>query len=496
MPQNLNSEENVSSSLGNIIARNTVFVTIGNLTLKALNFVFAVYIVRSLGDARFGQYSTVLAFVGLFQIFAELGVSQYVRREIARDRSKTQAYVWNLLVIRLLLAFVGIGAITGGAYALGYPPELVLGIFIYTFGFILSAIDVPLDTVLWANERMDYLTLMNIASQVTFIVFGALFLFSGLSFVWLIIASLISILPRIAIAAWAISKHAFLKWKFEVNSHIWWLLIRAGIPFGLISLALTIDYSVDTLMLERFVEYEEVGWYNVAYQLTRSLLFFFSGFSVAMVPSLSRTYIQDRQAVERWYYRSVKFIVLSSIPIALGGMLVAFPLVDFLFTEEFTPSAMALRIIIWDLPFLMFASFCGNMTTVVAEEKSAARVYGISAVANIVLNLIFIPRFGFLGAAATTVVTDIVISIQFYFLLKRKLKMPDIKMAVAGVMFASVIMGFAVWTVNHTHLFLQIGLGGAVYILLVFALRLIDKEEKSMIARFVMKPIRRFAESR
>jgi O-antigen/teichoic acid export membrane protein len=261
-------------------------------------------------------------------------------------------------------------------------------------------------------------------------------------------------------------------------------------------LALTIDYSVDTLMLERFVEYEEVGWYNVAYQLTRSLLFFFSGFSVAMVPSLSRTYVQDRPAVELWYYRSVKFIVLSSIPIALGGMLVAFPLIGFLFTDEFMPSALALRIIIWDLPFLMFASFCGNMTTVVAEEKMAARVYGISAVANIILNLIFIPRFGFLGAAATTVATDIVISIQFYFLLKRKLNLPDIKPVVAGVLAASALMGLVVWMANDFHLFIQIGLGGAVYSLLVFVFRLLDKDEKNMIARFVMKPIRRFAESR
>jgi O-antigen/teichoic acid export membrane protein len=496
MSHNPVPEASPSASLGNIIAKNTIFVTLGNLTLKALNFVFAVYVVRSLGDARFGQYTTVLAFVGLFQIFAELGVSQYVRREIARDRSKTQAYVWNLLVIRVLLALVGIGAITGGAFAIGYPSELVLGIFIYTVGFLLSAIDMPLDTVLWANERMDYLTLINIASQITFIIFGALFLFSGLSFIWLIIASLISILPRIVISIWAISKHALLNWKFEVNPRLWPILIRAGIPFGLISLALTIDYSVDTLMLERFVEYEEVGWYNVSYSLTRSLLFFFSGFSVAMVPSLSRTYIQDRLAVERWYYRSVKFIILSSLPIAVGGMLVAFPLIRFLYTEQFDPSALALRIIIWDLPFLMFASFCGNMTTVVAEEKSAARVYGISAVANIILNLIFIPRFGFLGAAATTVATDIVISFQFYFLLKRKLNLPDIKPALVRVSGASVLMGVAVWLAKDYHLFVQIGIGVVVYFLLVFAFRLLDKDEKSMIARFVMKPIRRFAESR
>jgi O-antigen/teichoic acid export membrane protein len=484
------------SSLGSTIAKNTVFVTIGNLALKLLNFLFAVYVVRSLGDARFGQYSIVLAFVGLFQIFAELGVSQYVRREIARDPTKTQAYVWNLMIIRLILALIGIVAITMGARALGYAPELVLGIFIYTCGFLLSAIDMPLDTVLWANERMDYLTIMNVAAQITFIIFGALFLFSGLGFIWLIIASLISIVPRILIGAWAIVKHRLLKFRLEVDPHLWSGLIRAGIPFGLISLALTIDYSVDTLMLERFVSDNEVGWYNVSYSLTRSLLFFFSGFSVAMVPSLSRTYVQDRASVESWYYRSVKFIILSSLPLALGGMLVAYPLISFLYTDDFLPSAMALRIIIWDVPFLMFASYCGNMTTVVAEEKSAARVYIVSAIANVVLNLIAIPRFGFLGASAVTVATDIVISIQFYILLKGKLNLPDMKPLLARVMVATALMGGVVWSARELHLFVQVFVGTAAYGLLVYLFRLLDEDEKTMIKRFVLTPIRRMAESR
>jgi O-antigen/teichoic acid export membrane protein len=496
MAASLSPDPKNQSSLGNIIARNTVFVTIGNLALKALNFLFAVYVVRSLGDARFGQYSIVLAFVGLFQIFAELGVSQYVRREIARDRSKTQAYAWNLLVIRLILALFGIVAITGGAVAVGYAPALVLGIFIYTCGFLLSAIDMPLDTVLWANERMDYLTLMNVISQMTFIIFGALFLFSGFSFIWLIIASLISILPRILIGLWATAKHKLLSFRFEIDPRLWPRLVRAGLPFGLISLALTIDFSVDTLMLERFVSDNEVGWYNVSYGLTRSLLFFFSGFSVAMVPSLSRTYVENREAVQSWYYRSVKFIIMSSLPLAVGGMLVATPLIGFLYTEEFMPSALALRILIWDVPFLMFASYCGNMTTVVAEEKSAARVYVISAIVNVVLNLIAIPRLGFLGASYVTVATDVVISIQFYLLLKRKLNLPNISLLLVRVMAASALMGSLVWTARDLHLFIQIGLGVLVYGMLVFAFRLLDADEKSMLKRFMLKPIRRMAEGR
>jgi O-antigen/teichoic acid export membrane protein len=75
-----------------------------------------------------------------------------------------------------------------------------------------------------------------------------------------------------------------------------------------------------------------------------------------------------------------------------------------------------LRIIIWDVPLLLFASFSGNMTTIVGEERSAARIYAGAAVTNILLNLVFIPLYGYMGASVVTVVTDLVAGVPFYIL--------------------------------------------------------------------------------
>lgn len=487
MSDSLQKTETKQPHLGMTIAKNTAFVTMGSIALKALNFFFGVYVIRSLGDERFGQYSIVLAFVGLFQILAELGVSQYVRREMARDRNRTPYLLWNLIAIRLALAVIGVFGITAAAYAAGYSQILVLGVFIYSCSFLLSALAVPFESVLWAHERLDYNALKGVVGQIVFIVLGAFFLFSGFSFVWLIVASLISLIPQIWLAAWAIRRHNLPILPIQVDPRIWPQLIRAGLPFGLISLALTIDFSIDTVMLSRFQPEQVAGWYNVSYGLTRSLLFFFGGFSTAIVPSLSRTYAHDSASVERWYYRTVKFILLASLPVAVGGMLVATPLIQFLYTDEFLPSARALQIIIWDFPFLMFASFCGNMTTVVVEERSAARVYLISAVVNVVLNLYAIPRFSFLGAAVVTVITDLVAAVQFYFLLRGKLNLPDLKSIFFRVVLAAAIMGGVVSLARNLNLFVVIGLGVATYGSLVLALKLLDEAEWAILFRLVRR---------
>lgn len=483
----LPSDLSARSSVGRTIAKNTVAITLGSGALRALNFLYGVYVVRQLGDERLGQYSTVLAWVGLFQILAELGVSQYVMREIARDRTRVRELFWNLVAIRFGLALVGIAGITAGARAMGYPPMLVWGVFLYTWTFVLSAIEAPLEVVLAAHERLDYVTGLTILAQLTTTVVGAVVLYAGGGFVALIAVGLGAMLPQIGLAVWLVRRHKWLEGRPLLTPRQWPRFIRAGLPFGLISLALTIAFSIDTVMLSRVVSPNEVGWYNVGYGLVRSVVAFLTAFSVAMVPSLSKIYATDMAQVERWYYRSVKFIMLLSTPMAVGGMLVAFPLFAFLYTPDFKPAALGLQILIWDVPLLMFTAFCGNMTTVVGEERAAARIYSINAVANVLLNWYAIPRFGLIGAALVTVTTDLIGALQFHFLLQRKMKMPNLTGLLARIIVAAALMGGVVWLAGQAHLLVLIGLGALTYGVLAWVLRLIDAEEWALVRRLVQR---------
>ncbi len=476
-------------SLANTIFKNTGFITTGTVALKAINFLFGVFVVRRLGDTRFGQYSIVLAFVGIFQILAELGMSQYVMREMARDKKYIDHYFWNLVALRVLLALAAMIFIPLSAYLVGYSPMLVLGVLIYTSSFVLSAFSEPLFGVLNANERLDITTIINIISQVVFMIFGALFLFAGLGYIWLIVALLVSVIPRMVIGLMAIRRLHISRLPFQINPRIWWGLIRAGLPFGIISLMLSIARSIDTVMLSWFEPDQVVGWYNVSYNLVLSLMVFYSGFKEAIVPSLSRVFVRDPEEVERWYYHSVRGIILVSIPMAFGGMVVAFPLIEFLYTRQFLPAALGMQILIWDIPVLMFASFCGNITTVVGEERAAARINTINTIANVGLNLLLIPMYGMIGAAIISVVTDMISALQFYVLLRKKLHLPSITWLLVRAIIAAAIMAIPVhlmtsWATGWK-LFLTVIVGVVVYLPLLVLFRLVGKDEWHLFKRVV-----------
>jgi O-antigen/teichoic acid export membrane protein len=227
-------------------------------------------------------------------------------------------------------------------------------------------------------------------------------------------------------------------------------------------------------MLSWFRTEEIVGYYNVSYNLVIAMMVFFWGFKEAIVPSLSKVFVTDPTQVEKWYYHSVKVIIIISIPIAVGGFLIAFPLIRFLYTDAFLPSALGLQILIWDVPLLMFAGFCGNMTTIIGAERSAAKINTINTIANVGLNLMFIPRFGLVGAALITVVTDLISSIQFYFLLRKQLNLPDVKSILARVIIAAVIMAVPVQMVVHMHVFIPMAVGAVVYLYLSLLFGLLE----------------------
>jgi O-antigen/teichoic acid export membrane protein len=343
----------------------------------------------------------------------------------------------------------------------------------------------PLSAVLEANERFDYVTVITILGRLLFFLIGGIVLFTGRSYIALILASIIIMPLQIVLSTAVVGRHDLAKLKPSIQITTWPTLLRRGLPFGIISLFLTIAFSIDTVMLSWFEQDYVVGWYNVAYGLIPSITFFFTGFKRAIVPSLARTYVNDPGQVNRWYYGSVKFILLSSIPIAVGGMIVAFPLIDFLYGQEFLPAAFALQILIWDVPFLMFASFAGNMTTIVSEEKAAAKIYGINTLANVVLNLYAIPQFGLVGAAIVTVITDLIGALQFYFLLKRKMELQSITSIGIRILLASALMGGILLLVGDLNLFLLIGLGAVVYLGLILLFRVINHEELTLLRRSV-----------
>jgi O-antigen/teichoic acid export membrane protein len=474
-----------------VVTRNSLFSISGQLALKIVSFLFTVLVVRRLGDTGYGKYATVLAFVGIFSILSDLGVSPFAVREIAKDGTKTPSLFWNVLLLRLILSVVVMGLAVGAAVIMGYSQDMVAGIFIASLGFCLYAIQGPLDVILRAHERVDFSSVFAVTNQVIFVLVGTLMLLWEQGFIGLIIASfmgliVISILSIVVI----VRKFGWIPFAGDVKT--WPALLKAGLPFGVMQLMVMITTRMDVLILSHFVGDAAVGQYSAVYNnLILTLILVSQGFSLALFPSLSKQFAKAPEKVPFVYHRAIKYMFIVSIPLAVGGTVLADDLVVFLYDQEFAQAIPVLRILVWGLPLMFLNSISTNLAKVTGREKYSARIATVGAVVNVTLNLLLVPTLGFLGSAIAKVFTAVANLLQNMIILKKEFAELNVSDCFVKPVLAALFMGACVLAGKSAiHWLLLVGLGGIVYGVLLFLSKAVGTTELRVLGTVIGKPKR------
>lgn len=463
--------------LAEIILRNTIFMTMAGWILKLANFFYLIVVIRLLGESGYGQYATVLAFVGMFGVFFELGMTQYVERSLARGEGTIHDLLGNLIALRLILALAALLVLPPIALLFGYEPILITGILIYTGIFVLAAFLMPLISILNASERFDAVASLQVRSQLLSIGAGLTVLILGGGFLGLLWVGYLVLPLQILMTLQALRRLGLGPLQLKLQVRAWPLLLKAGVPFGLTSLALTFNFHADTVILSALRSSSEVGWYSAAYGLIFKLVAIADGLLLTMTPSLAREHISDPERVRVWTSETVTWLLFFGLPAAVGLSILGKPIALLLFGASFEPSGPVLMLIAWDIPLLLFTAFCGSTAVAVGLEWPAAAIYLVSTTLNIILNLIFIPVYGIMAAAAITVFTDGVSAILFLWLLGGRMQFKRIASRMLRIIIAAATMGLAVLIMSGLNLFVAILTGVLVYGLLALSLQLIDQQQ-------------------
>ncbi len=474
------------------VARNSAFELAGQLTIKALSFGFSILIVRNLGPESFGQYAAVLAFGMIFAVLSDLGLGTYAVREIARLRDAPDGIarigaLWGDVVrLRIVLAFGTALLITAVAIATNRPTELVIAIALSTLGLFGYAVGAS-STVLSGFERFDLTARGSVANQLVFVVGGALALYLGFGYYGLIVASLLGVGTM---ALLYVRGAQSLGVSFgRGNPRRWLALLRASVPFGVIGLALGLSYKFDSFLLNLTRGDLETGYYNAAYNLVFSAVMFSNVLNTALYPSLSRAAMNGSPQLPRIYERALRYLLLVSLPIAVGMSALAPQIVPWLFKNAYAPTIPALQIVIWVVPLMYASEFLGYVVIINGKEHAAMRSVLTSTTINVASNLIFIPMFGFLAAAVMTVVTEMVLVGQYVWLLRGPLRQMHWQPVIRTVL-AVLAMGAVILVLREMSVFIVAPLGALVYGGLLFALGVVGGDEWRFIAT-----LRRGAES-
>ena len=465
------------------LAKNTIYSAITSLTSFFL-LILLILAGRYLGDVNYGIFTFSLAFVFVIEIFADFGLSELSQRSVVRDKSLGLRYLGNLLVWKLVVSGLVFIVLFLTINLVKSSPETRFTVYLLGFAHIVRSFKLTCRAFFRAFERFDLDCLTMYVERSALLVVGIIVLVLGgglISFALVfVVVRVFDLALTFGILNWKIAK---IVPKFNLT-FLKKLQIEA-LPFGVFFVIITLYSYVDTVMLSFIRTDAEVGWYNAAYKIYEGLAIFPFIICAVLYPRLSQLFVLNKKAHSLLSSRAAKYMFITSLPILTCGIILSKDIINILFGEGFQNSVVALQILLVGVVFMFQIPLFQIILNSVNKQKVVMYVGLVGLIVNIFLNLLLIPKYGFKGAAATTVMSGLIVFIVYYFYLCRSYFKTSIWKLSLKPLFASLIVGGLVWKFNALPLFLLVFLIFCLYFFLLFCLKVFDHGERDLVYRLI-----------
>lgn len=384
--------------------------------------VFTVpYISRILGANYYGQVNFSISIINYFVLFGNLGIVVYATRECAILRNNKQelnkfaneVFTTHILmtVLSLILLFVMLFFVDRLSNNMVILSILSIMLIFNTFN---------VEWLYNAYEDYWYPTICTIFVQVISFVLLFVFVHNSSDLILYCCVYVLSYSGMYILSFFGIGKYSHIHLTLHPN------IIKHIVPMFILfsnDLMITIYVNSDITILGFLTNDSSVGIYSVsvkAYSICKKI---FGAIITVMLPRLSSFY----QTNKKDKYRSLvtkafNAILLFVIPAAFGMFFISDDMMMLLGGKEYILGGNSLRVLCLALVFSALANF---FTTAVMlpsrNEKKVLVITAISAIVNIGLNFMFIPWWGFIGAALTTLIAECIVATLSIFYSRKEI---------------------------------------------------------------------------
>lgn len=485
-----------STAIYQKFTKDVIIVGAAQLIVLLRGLILLPFIAKLLGAAAYGTWAQVHVTLGLISTVSSLGIGFAFLRFFAGETDKEKirqgffsilivAFGWSCLIAIVFFLFAAPLAegFFGGMESTGIVRLLAIILPFYTINFLfLFFFRAFREMKLFASLQLA-LTFIELALVAGFVlsgwgIFGAILaILIGHLLIDLVMFFLI--VKRVGLTLPHLSSFAKIK-----------DYLRFGLPLLPADLAGWLVHSSDRYVIAAFLGIASTGIYAAAYTFGTIVSAYIGPIGMVIVPTLASLYDNNQiEEVKKHLTYSLKYFLLMAIPSAVGLSLLAKPLLQVFTTAEFAAAGPIV------VPFVVAAMVLHGSYAIIVQPLILVKktgligiAWGIAAALNLGLNLIFIPRFGIIAAAITTLLAFAVAIGWVYYVSFKYLKFDIdwvfiLKSLLASAMMAGVILLFNPTTLLD--LLVVIVAGALVYFIAIYSLKGISREEILFFKRLV-----------
>lgn len=390
-----------------ILIKNTFWLSAIEFFSKVLMFVVIVGLVRYWGADEFGTFNLAFAYVAIFMILADFGLSTITTREVAKHKDLSEKYLGNLIGLKLFLSLI-IGLFFAASFLFINKPvstQLLLITLIYslTQGFQTLFI-----SIFQAWEKMEMVFFNRMVFYIGVLASAMLVIKNNGSATHLVLGYMMSTILAIILGIWQ-SYLLKIKVKIIFDFKFWKELIKEALPLLGMTAAMVIYANNDTLLIGRYFDNNQVGFYQTAFKI----LFAFQSINVinyAIFPRLTILFHEEKKDTAKKLIKMVIVLsLLGLIPLALIITWQRELIMKLIYGQNFVVSAGVMSLLIWSGVINYFRVFVGNLLVIKKKQNMVFWSILIGTLINLTINYFLIPKVGFVQAGWSLIISELVV---------------------------------------------------------------------------------------
>jgi O-antigen/teichoic acid export membrane protein len=459
---------------------NIILLLVINLLIKPIYiFLIEAKVQNVVGIEVYGAYFSYLNFVFLFQFINDPGLQNWNAQYVPKNKETIGFHFTQLLYTKSILAVLFIGIVLFMSHFMGYADttllyllaaNLILSSLFMLFRTTLSGMGYyRLDSWLSALDKILMITILGYVLYVSPLKSIDIHQFAALQCVAYLIAVIFTfliILVKIKVKVSFFSLLYFVK------------ITRQCLPYILTLLFMTAYNKLDGVMLSKMLNdnHFQAGVYASAYRIYDAANMTGYLFAALLLPMYASN-VFNKKVLEDLMNIGIKYVSLMSFMIVCIVFYYGEPILQLIYNDYHVDFFTTLKWLILSYMMVAIAYIYGSLLVASGKINRLNVVFGIGLIINIILNLIFIPRYHASGAAFATFITQISVLGGQYYLTKREINIKsDIKIYTQLIqfIFLSNFIFYVVKSVINIDWIFNLALSILICLLLSFILKIVD----------------------
>lgn len=454
------------------VAKNTVWLTISQFGARVIKVAVVIYAARVLGAAGYGVFSYAITLAGFFGIFVDPGINSVLIRDGARATpEERQSLFSTTLIMKAVILAASVIIVIFIAPLFSTLPGAKILLPLVALIIVFDSTREFLASLFRAEEKMQWDAASFLLENLAITVFGFILLLisaTPLSFTYAYVAGA---------AIGAVTAIWFLHGRFKnilagASARRMIAIVKTAWPFAVTGALGVLLTNTDILIISWMRSAADVGVYSAAIRIIQVLYLVPGVIQMSTMPLMARLAKRDNERFRAILERTLALIFLVSIPLSVGGIILGTPIMHLVFGVGYAAGGLALSVLMLNLSFDYAGSVVASGIFAYDHQKNLIISSAIAGVSNVLLDLLFIPRWGITGSAFATLIAQILGNSYLWYAMG-KLNPFNVLPRLGRIFAASVAMAIttALLFLVGIPVIINVAISGVVYLCALLLLK-------------------------